>query len=118
MDDYHCAWKAVTDFKGLSEAYGVLAVKNKTGDFYLRSNCLNRFVGIGCHVSPKDSFHHANEIQYDFFGKNKGIYGYPVFWRFGGSYHFPNNSKLTSQLAVGANEGCKMTNKLEVPVSK
>lgn len=115
MDDYNVAYKAITDMKTLTSAYGAFAVKNKTGDFFIRANLLNKFVGVGCHVSPKSTLHHANELQYDFSGKNKGIAGSSVFYRFGGVYHLPNKTKLTTQ--ISASKKWMWTNKWEVPVT-
>jgi hypothetical protein len=49
MDDFHVAYKCVGDLgtKSLSEAYGILAVKNSLGDFWFRSNCLSKVLGLG-----------------------------------------------------------------------
>lgn len=119
MDEYNLGVKAVLkDFKTVDEAYLVAAVKNSTGHFYLRSNVLTRFMGLGCNVSPKDYFHHSFELQYDAAASpsKSGIYGLPLFFRFGGLYHLDNKVKLTAQLNAG--KGLIMTNKIEVPVSK
>ena len=100
----------------LSEAYGILALKNDKGDFYMRSNCLNRLVGLGCFYAVGARAHHAAELQYDFFGKNKGINGLPLFFRWGGHYHLQNGAKLSSQLFCGSK--WMVTHKLEVPLGK
>jgi len=118
MDEFNFGTKlVVSDLKTLSEAYLVAMYKNTTGHFYLRTNVLDRFFGLGCNVSPKDYFHHSFELQFDAADKPKaGIYGYPLFFRFGGLYHLNNKIKLTAQL--NAAEGLIMTNKFEIPISK
>ena len=73
--------------KKLSDAFGILAWNNSGhGNWYFRSNCLNRFVGLGFHDKLNDTTSIGTELQYDFFGKNKGIMGNPFFWRLGGCY--------------------------------
>jgi len=116
--NFHCAWKLKTDFKSLTEAYGLLALMNTSaGHFYFRSNCLKRFVGLGCAYSINENAHHATELQYDFLdSKAKGIYGLPLFWRFGGVYHTQNKMKATYQFAVG--DKVIMNQKWELPISK
>ena len=116
--DYHVAWKAVADLdqKKLTEAYGVLALKNEKGDFYLRSNCLNRLVGLGSFFSLNDNAHHAYEVQYDFYGKNKGMFDLPLFFRFGGHYHLQNGAKLSTRLFLS--NKWMFTNNFEVPIGK
>jgi len=105
------------DLKNVNEAYVAVGAKNSTGDFYLRADCLKRFLGLGCSVSPKDYFQHSFELQYDAGTKPAtGIYGMPVFFRFGGLYQLNKKIKLTAQLNAG--KGLIMTNKFEVPVSK
>jgi histidinol phosphatase-like PHP family hydrolase len=88
--DFHCASKTVVDVNNmkLAEAYGVFAWMNTGhGNWYFRSNCLNKMVGLGCNYSINDKMHHATELQYDFNKKTTGIYGQPLFWRWGANYH-------------------------------
>ena len=104
--DFHCAWKLVADVNGkkLSDAFGVLAWNNTGyGNYYFRSNCLNRIVALGCSYSINDTMHHATEVQYDFLNKNKGIAGYPLFWKFGGMYNFSGGVNWHLNLHAGQN---------------
>lgn len=73
--DYHLAWKAVLDCntQALTEAYGIAALKNSSGDYYLRSHCMSRLVGLGAFVSVNKNVHHAYELQYDFNHGKTGI---------------------------------------------
>lgn len=99
----HCAWKIKHDLSKLTEAYGLLAMMNTSlGHFYFRSNCLNRFVGLGCAYTINKNAHHATEVQWDF-GKTpaKGLFGQPLFWRFGGVYHLENGAKGTVHVKAG-----------------
>jgi len=116
--DFFGAGKLVVgDLKNYNEAYVAFGAKNSTGDFYLRADCLKRFLGLGCSVSPNDKFNHSFELQYDAGAKPAaGIYGMPLFFRFGGLYHLNKKIKLTAQLNAG--KGLIMTNKFEVPVGK
>ena len=46
--DYHLAWDVSVDKNmALTSAYGYLAMVNATGNYYLRSNLLNKFLGAG-----------------------------------------------------------------------
>lgn len=114
----HCAWKLKTDLSKLTEAYGLLALMNTSaGHFYFRSNCLSRFVGLGCAYTINENAHHATEVQWDFSKSPKaGIMGYPLFWRFGGVYHTENGAKGTVQLNVG--EKALLTQKWEFQINK
>lgn len=49
-NNYRMGWKTDIDInnKKFANCYGVLAALNLDyGNFYFRSNCLNRFVGLG-----------------------------------------------------------------------
>ena len=92
-------------------------MQNDKGNFYLRADALKKYFGLGCSVSPKSDFHHSFELQYDAAEKPKaGIYGLPLFFRFGGLYHLNKKINLTAQLNAGS--GLIMTNKFEIPVTK
>ena len=98
MDDFHVAYKCVGDLgtKSLSEAYGILAVKNNLGDFWFRSNCLSNIVGLGTTQKLTDSAKLSAELQYDVKdGKVKGVRGLPLFLRAGLSMNLANKSKLS-----------------------
>jgi len=116
--NFHCAWKLKTDLKSLSEAYGLLALMNtQYGNFYFRSNCLKRFVALGCSYKISDNAHHATEVQYDFLDKKAaGINGLPLFWRFGAQYSVANGMKGSYHLAMG--QKAMLNQMWEIPLSK
>lgn len=116
--NFHCAWKLHHDLKALTEAYGLLALKNTPyGHFYFRSNCLNRFVGLGCAYKVGEHGHHATEIQYDFKdAKAAGMFDMPLFWRFGGVYNTQNGMK--GSLSAYFGKKWMVQQKWEVPFSK
>jgi hypothetical protein len=118
FENYHVAWKAVTDINAqtLDQAYGILAMKNENGDFYMRSNCLNRLVSLGAFFALGKNAHHVYEAQYDFYGKNTGMFGLPLFLRWGGHYHLENGTKITSRLFLG--KQWLFTNHIDVPILK
>jgi len=84
--DYHCAWKmAVDDKLKLTEAYGALLFNNTGhGNWYFRSNCLQKIMAIGCNYDVNDKCAHSTEFQYDINKTKTGLFGMPLFWRFGG----------------------------------
>jgi len=85
MDEYHAAWKVVGSAKdkSLTEAYGILAAKTADYDLWFRSLCLSRTVGLGVAWNAGEGKKMAAELSYDFYGKQKGINGLPLFARWG-----------------------------------
>jgi hypothetical protein len=84
-NNFHAAWTLDYDItaKKLNSTHGVFLWQNtEYGDFYFRSNCLNRFVGLGRQWSQGGNKASA-EVQYDFKNKNVGVAGLPLFFRFG-----------------------------------
>lgn len=85
----HFGFRCDYDFsaKKLDAAYGALSYVHKDfGTWYFRSNCLNRFVGLGVHKHCGDKRYHVAEVQYDFSEKPavNGLFGKPLFLRIGG----------------------------------
>ena len=117
--DYHCAWKMVMDVNGksLKEAYGLVAANNTGhGDYYFRSNCLNRLCGVGASYKFNGGkAAHTTEVQWDFKNASKGIMGHPLFWRMGGHYHLQNGHKAHWNMLWGDKLSADM--KFEVPIS-
>jgi len=81
----------------LAACYGVLAAfGTEYGNFYFRSNCLNRFVGLGWFNK-----NYATEVQYDFLSKTTGINGQPLFARFGTDHKLSDKSSLNTRFNFG-----------------
>jgi len=118
FNNYHLAWKAVTDAKSktLKEAYGLLLFRAAARDYYIRSNCLDKFVGFGSAFSVGDNGKHTCELQWDQSNKNKGWNDLPFFVRYGAQYTLANKTRMTSHFFIG--KEWVNTNKVEVPVSK
>lgn len=73
--DYHvaCDLSVNKDMK-VSQAYGYAAMVSGNGNYYLRSNLLNPFVGVGTWFkwgASKQSL----ELQYDTSGNKTGMFG-------------------------------------------
>merc|ERR1719487_1333666 len=66
----------------LSSAYGYAAMVGGNGNYYLRSNLLNPFVGFGTWFNWGASKQHL-ELQYDVSGSKTGLFGQPAFLRWG-----------------------------------
>jgi len=93
FQNYHCAFKTDVNLvnKSFNNCYGVLAAMNtEYGNWYFRSNCLQRFVGVGWWKKCC-----GGELQYDFYNKNKGLFDQPVFLRFGAAWTLSDASKLS-----------------------
>ena len=116
--DFHCAWKTVVDVnaKSLKEAYGILAWNNTGhGDWYFRSNCLSKFVGIGCSYKVNQNGWHSHEMQWDFNKKKVGLFGQPLWWRYGMAYKWANNYWIRQNYTFG--EEWLVDSKMEVPIN-
>ena len=121
MEKNHVAYKVVYDVKAqkMTEAYGILCYwAQDVGRFWLRSNCLNRFVGLGCSYNVCGDYgFHATEVQYDFSGsKRAGLFGMPLFCRWAGKYNLSNDTKATIRFQVG--DTWWMQTKWECPITK
>lgn len=97
-EGFNVAWKAVGDVnnKSLTSAYGVLGFNDKDyGHFWFRSNCLNRFCGLGWayRCCKTDSF--ATEASWDFLGKTAGVAGKPLFFRFAHMHEYASGLRHT-----------------------
>ena len=100
----------------MTDCFGILAFKNSSGDFYLRSNCLQRLVSLGWCTKLTDNAHHCYELQYDFKGANRGIMDLPLFFRWGGQYNLNNGSTVSSQIFAGSKWW--WTSKWDLPITK
>jgi hypothetical protein len=93
-DDYHLGYTLAHDTKKLTKCEGVLALKDKRGDFFLKSECLKRVLTVGCHhtVGGDNDNLNAYEIIYDYAEKPelKGIKGYPIGARVAGTRKIDN----------------------------
>jgi hypothetical protein len=64
----------------------MLAVKNSLGDFYFRSNCLKRFMGLGYNMSAQADSHHAAEVGLDWDTKTPSLRLASIFHLAGGKF--------------------------------
>lgn len=95
-NDFHCAWKTEYDMtkSALANAYGYFAWRQDANTWWwFRSNCLNKFVGLGSTHSVWSN-PMTCELQYDVNKKKEGLFGQPLFWRWGYKYKL-NNIGLT-----------------------
>ena len=102
--------------KSLKEAHGIIAWKNQEwGAAWLRSNCLNRYIGLGWSGSIKDHGNHVVEAHYDA-GKDakKGFQGLPLWIRHGAAMKFSNGSSAKVSTVVG--ENVRVKGSLTLPV--
>lgn len=100
FQNYRAAWRMNYSVSGkkLSDAYGYLALLNhSSGNYYFRSNCLNRFIGFGWFDGQRSA-----EVQYDVDRKAKGIRGQPVFIRYGRDYKAADGSKFNYKFNIGS----------------
>lgn len=114
MDDFHVAYKCVGDLKEkkLSEAYGILAWRSQHGDFWFRSNCLSKVLGLGTTQKLCDSTSLSAEAQYDLAGgKVKGIMDKPLFLRAGVTWALANKTKMN--MFLWARDTVHLTAKFE-----
>ena len=80
--------------RSLSAAYGQLLFRcPEYGNFYFRSNCLNRFIGLGWFNK-----NYSTELQWDFFRRTEGAFELPLFIRFGVDRKLADNSCLNVRL--------------------
>lgn len=94
---YHAAWKVCMnqDF-ALTSAYGVLAMIGANGNYYLRGD-KTKFLGMGTWFK-NDWGSHSMEVQYDASKNNTGMFGQPLFLRYGGKFQVGAVSHHTSFL--------------------
>lgn len=57
------------------------------GNYYFRSLCKDWFLGAGTWWK-NDSGSHSVEVQYDVKKNNVGMFGQPLFLRYGGKFKF------------------------------
>lgn len=81
--DYHLAWDlSVNKDMKLSSAYGYAAMVGANGNYYVRANLLNQFLGLGTWYKWGNA-KNSVELQYDPSGAVKGFMGQPAFIRWG-----------------------------------
>lgn len=80
------AYKLEHDTAALKSFIGLFAVKNKHGDFFIKSDILKQIVTTGCSHSHKTNAKHSYEVSYDLKGATRGIRGLPLTLMFGGEY--------------------------------
>lgn len=66
----------------VTSSYGYLAMIGGSGNYYLRSELMKWFVGAGTWWKAGDTSHHA-ELQYDAKDNKPGMFGQPLFLRYG-----------------------------------
>jgi hypothetical protein len=117
--DYHCAWKVICDMKNkmkMTEAYGILLFNNTGhGNWYFRSNCLEKVMAVGCNYNINENLAHSTEVQYDFNKTKTGLFGMPLFYRFGGKWNLKNNCTWNYDIMAG--ESWTWSEKVEMPVN-
>ena len=105
LDAFKVGWKCQADLtkKSLASAYGVLNWSDKDlGNFWFRSNCLNRFVGLGYSRKCGANDAMAAELQYDFQSSKEGLFGKPLFLRYAHHHNWQNGLATTAQLNFGS----------------
>ena len=75
------------DLAQLRSLYGVFVYKNESGDWFLKSDILNKQLSFGYnHNRFSDSSYHSIEMLYDLQGKVKGLSGLPMTLLYGGEF--------------------------------
>lgn len=87
MDAYQLGYKFSTDKGGkITSAYHAMSMATDSANFYFRGDCLTRFMGLGC-TFKETAFglegQHAVELQADLKNKAPGLFGQPLFLRYG-----------------------------------
>jgi hypothetical protein len=83
--------------KRMTDAFGWLGLMNTAqGNFYFRSNCLNRFIGLGWFDGRC-----CGELQYDVNRKAVGLGGQPVFIRAGYQDKLSDSSSMNLRFNIG-----------------
>lgn len=98
----------------LSSAYGYAAMVGGNGNYYLRSNLLNPFVGVGTWFNWGASKQHV-ELQYDVSGNMKGLFGQPAFLRWGMKHSM---GPVKVQMSSLCGETVSLKEKWTCPVNK
>jgi hypothetical protein len=73
LQDYHLAYKLEHDLNVVKSVVGLLALKNKQGDFFLKADVLKQHFTLGCNHSHNENAHHSVEVGYDHTKKTNGL---------------------------------------------
>ena len=118
-NDFHVGFRTDADAgeKKLTNCYGHLGWFNTGyGNWYFRSNCLNRIVALGVNHKCSDTKHATSEVQWDFgTSPRAGLFGKPLFWRAGMDFHLKDGTKLNSRFNFG--DRLWWTNKFDFQVT-
>ena len=98
FQDYHLGYKLEHDLSKLKSLYGVLALKNEKGDFFLKSDLLKQQFSVGCNHIHGSGALHSIEVLYDHSKKTNGIMGQPLTLGFGGEYTLTPDITLKTKL--------------------
>lgn len=84
--EFHAAWNIKMDqAMAMKSAYGWLGMTGANGNYYLRANLLDQFFGLGTWFKHGDH-KHSLEVQYDVKNKKPGMFGQPLYMRYGGIF--------------------------------
>jgi len=99
-------------------ASAALLWKNGDFDYWARGSLLRKVLGAGATYRMNKNTVVTNELIYDMKpdGKNKGMFGTNLFWRYGSTHKLGNISQ--EYRMMGANKQWDLTWKVIFPVDK
>ena len=105
----------------LKSAYAYFAMVGSNGNYYLRSQLFNWFVGAGSWWKT-DCGKYSVEVQYDLKDKKAGLMGQPVFLRYGskhklGALDYHMNLLLGNTITFKDKCDMKVNDQLKVSVT-
>jgi len=102
----------------LNGVYSILKYQSGDNAAWIRASILRKFMGAGFSHKVDDKTSLSTEFNYDLAstGKHKGVFGTPLFWRYGADMNFPGKTTVSAQLAA-ADGSCMFTQKVATPVS-
>lgn len=87
--DYHLATQVhVNKDFAVDSAYAYGAMVGPHGNYYVRSQLMKWFVGAGTWLKDGSGNHHSVEVQYDAKDNTEGMFGQPLFLRYGGKFKY------------------------------
>lgn len=67
----------------LQSAYAYMAMVGSNGNYYVRTQLFKWFVGAGSWWKTEGGSKHSVEVQYDGKDQKAGLFGQPLFMRYG-----------------------------------
>lgn len=107
----------------LKSAYAYFAMVGTNGNYYLRTQLFDWFVGAGSWWKAENGSTHSVELQYDLKDKKPGLMGQPVFMRYGSKYKlgpldYHMSVLLGNTLTMKDKVDMKVNDSLKLSVSK